>query len=193
MRKILATLAAVALAAAPAVAQGHHGARADSSRGIGMMQGQPGMMQMMHGQGGMMMGMAMGPGMVLRLQESLDLTDSQVAELETMLDSAPSSTMRQHMTQGMQVMHAASEVLTSDSPDLDAYEARLREAKEHMVLAHTAMARAGVEARQLLTPDQRERLSLARQMMHEMQPGMMGGGMMSRGMMNQGGGNSPGG
>lgn len=201
MRKTFAALVAIMLAAAPAMAQGHHGARADSSRGMGMMQGQSGMMQggmmqMMHGRSGMMMGMAMGPGMVLRLQQSLDLTDSQVTELETLRDSAR-STMRQHMMQGMQVMRAAAELLSSDSPDLDGYETRLREATNHMVLAHTAMARAAVEARQVLTPEQRERLSLARQMMHEMQPGMMGGGMMNRGkmdrgMMNQGGGSTGG-
>lgn len=193
MRKTFAALVAIMLAAAPAMAQGHHGARADSSRGMGMMQG--GMMQMMHGQSGMMMGMAMGPGMILGLQESLDLTESQVAQLETLRASAR-STMQQHMMQGMQVMRAASEHLDSDSPDLDAYEARLREATNHMVVAHTAMAGAAVEARQVLTPEQRERLSFAREMMDEMRPGMMGGGMMNRGMMdggmmNQGGGNSP--
>ena len=212
MRKTVVVLVAIVLMAAPAVAQGHHGARADSSRGMGMMQGQSGMMQsgmmqsgmmqsgmmqggmmqMMHGQSGMMMGMAMGPGMVLRLQESLELTDDQVTQLETLRDSAR-STMRQHMMQGMQVMHAASGMLSSDSPDLDAYETRLRQAADHMVLAHTAMARAAVAARQVLTPEQRERLSLARQMMHEMQPGMMGRGMMDRGQMNQDGGGSTGG
>ncbi|MFW6205697.1 MAG: Spy/CpxP family protein refolding chaperone [Gemmatimonadota bacterium] len=197
MRKTLAVLAALALMAAPAMAQGHHGARADSSRGTGMMQGHPGMMQggmmqMMHGQGGMMMGMAMGPGMVLQLRESLELTDDQVTQLEALRDSAQ-ATMRQHMMQGMQGMHAASESLSSDSPDLDAYETRLREAMNHMVLAHTAMAEAGVEARQVLTAEQRERLSLAREMMQEMRGGMMDRGMMNEGMMNQGGGNSPGG
>ncbi|MFO7892818.1 MAG: Spy/CpxP family protein refolding chaperone [Longimicrobiales bacterium] len=198
MRKTFAALVAIMLAAAPAMAQGHHGARADSSRGMGMLQGQSGMMQggmMQMMQSGMMMGMAMGPGMVLRLQESLGLTEDQVTELETLRDSAQ-STMRQHMMQGMQVMHAASEQLGSDSPDLDAYEARVREATNHMVQAHTAMARAAVEARQVLTPEQRERLALARSMMKEMRQGMMGGGMMNRGMMdrgmmNQGGGASP--
>ena len=209
MRRTLAVLAALALASAPVAAQGHHGARGDSARGMGMqgqsdmmqpgmMQGgmmQGGMMQMMGGQGGMM-GMAMGPGMVLRLQGSLELTDDQVAQLETLRDSAR-ATMRQHMMQGMQGMQAASQRLTSDSPDLEAYTAQLRESMDHMIQAHMAMARAGVEARQVLTPAQRERLSLARRMMHEMQPGMMGsgmmqGGMMNRGMMNAGGGSTGG-
>ncbi|MGK7312830.1 MAG: hypothetical protein ACN0LA_11390, partial [Candidatus Longimicrobiales bacterium M2_2A_002] len=110
MRKTLAVLAAIALVAAPAVAQGHHGARADSSRSMGMAQGQSGMMQGgmmqmmqgMHGQQGMMgggmMGMAAGPGMILQLRESLELTDDQVTQLETLRDSARSA-MRQHMMQ----------------------------------------------------------------------------------------------
>ncbi|MFO8174647.1 MAG: Spy/CpxP family protein refolding chaperone [Gemmatimonadota bacterium] len=197
MRNTLAALVAIVLATAPAMAQEHHHARADSSRGMGMMQDQSGMMQggmmqMMHGQSGMMMGMAMGPGMILRLEESLDLTENQVAELEMLRDSVQ-PTMGQHMMQGMQLMQAASAMLDSDAPDLDAYEARLREAMNHMVLAHASMARAGVEGRQVLTPEQRERLSLVRQVMDEMHSGMMGGGMMSGGMMdpgmmNQGGG-----
>ena len=202
MRRTLAVLVALVLVAAPAAAQGHHGARADSSRGMGMMQGQSGMMQggmmqMMHGQSGMMMGMVMGPGMILRMQGSLELTESQVEQLETLHDSVQ-STMRQHMMQGMRVMHAASGMLASDSPDVEAYENQLREATNHMVLAHTVMARAAVEARQVLSPEQRQQLSLARQMMHEMHPGMMDGGMrnrgmMDRGMMNPGGGGSTGG
>lgn len=56
-----------------------------------------------------------------------------------------------------------------------------------MVAAHTAMARAGVAAREVLTAEQRERLALARQMMMEMRGGMMGGGMMQGGMMQGGG------
>ena len=210
MRRTLAVLAALALATAPVAAQGHHGARGDSARGMGM-QGQPGMMQpgmmqggmmrMMGGQGGMM-GMAMGPGVVLRLQGSLELTDDQVAQLEMLRDSAR-TTMRQHMMQGMQGMRAASRLLTSDSPDLEAYAAQLRESMDHMIQAHMAMARAGVEARQVLTPEQRERLSMARRMMHEMHPGMMEsgtmeggvmeGGMMNRSMMNPDRGGSTGG
>lgn len=197
MRRTLTMLVALALAGAPAVAQGHHGAGADSSRGTSMMQGAPGMMQggmmqMMHGQGGLMMGMAMGPDMILRLRDSLELTEDQVGQLETLRDSVRSP-LRQHMVQGTVGMHAASELLTSDSPDLDAYATRLREAASHMVQAHVAMARAAVEARQVLTPEQRERLSQARQMMHELAPGMMRGDMMEGGMMNHGGGNGPGG
>ena len=88
--------------------------------------------------------------------------------------------------------------MSTGTPDLEAYEARLREATSHMVQARVAMARAGVEARQVLTPEQRDRLSFARQMMREMRPGTMGGGMMGQGMMDggmmgQGGGDGSGG
>lgn len=183
---------AAALVAAPAMAQGHHGARQDSARG-GMMQGQPGMMQGgmmqmmrgMHGQQGMMggmMGMAAGPGVILGLRESLELTEDQVTRLEALRESTRQQ-MHGHMMEGMQTMRSAWELLDSDSPDLDAYEARLREASDHMVLAHTAMARAAVEARELLTADQRERLELARSMMQEMRQGEMPQGMMEDGGM----------
>lgn len=184
-------IVAALAAAAPVTAQERPlGQLADSTAHPRMMQPgvmQPGMMQMMqrmHGQGGMMglmeggmMGMAGGPAMILRLEESLELTDDQVERLEAIRESARSG-MRQHMMQGMQSMQAAQELLAGDSPDLDAYEERLREAANHMVLAHTAMAGATVEARGLLTPEQRERLALARRMMQEMRGGMMQGSMM---------------
>lgn len=199
MKRMLAGLIIVAaLAAAPVAAQERPlGQRADSTHHPGMMQ--PGMMQMMHpammqmmqrmhGQNGMMgsgmMGMAGGPAMILRLAESLDLTDDQVERLEALRDSAQSG-MRQHMMQGMQAMQTARELVEGESPDLGTYEETLREAANHMVLAHTAMARAAVEARGLLTPQQRDRLALARSMMQEMRAGMMQGMMMPDMMQGQ--------
>jgi len=149
------------------------------------------MMQGMHGQAGMMgsmgmmgdgmMGMVGGPAMILRLEQSLDLTEAQVERLKALQESAQAG-MRQHMMQGMQGMRAAQELLAGESPDVAAYEERLREAANHMVLAHTAMARAAVEARGLLTPQQQDRLALARTMMQEMRAGTMQG-MMMPGMM----------
>lgn len=161
----------------------------------------PGMLQRMHGMGGpgSMMGMmaggmmrtAGGPAMILGLEESLELTDDQVARLEALHESAQTE-MRQHRMQGMQTMRSAQELLEGESPDLSAYEERLREAANHMVLAHTAMARAGVDARALLTPEQRERLALARTMMQETRAGMreevMMPGMMQRRDSRQEGG-----
>lgn len=191
MKRTVAGLTIVAaLAAAPVAAQERPlGQRADSMHHPGMMH--PGMMQMMqrmHGQarmmgmmGGGMMGMAGGPAMILRLEESLELTDDQVERLDALRERAQSG-MRQHMMQGMQAMHAAQELLQGNSPDVGAYEERLREAANHMVLGQTAMARAALEARALLTPQQQDRLALARSIMQEMGAGMMQG-MMMPGMM----------
>lgn len=188
MRNVMTALTVMAaLVAAPAMAQEHHGAQQDTARaGMEMMQG--GMMQGMHGQQGMMGGMmemAAGPGMILRLQESLDLSEDQVAKLEALQESTRQE-MHPHMMQGMQAMRSASDLLDSDSPDLGAYEAQLREGTNHMVLAHITMAQAAVDARELLTANQRERLALARSMMKEMRQGEMPQGMMG-GMHGSGG------
>lgn len=187
---------AAALIGAPVAAQERPaGAPADTSRRAGHMQpgmmqpgmpgGMTGMMQAMHGQGGMM-GMAAGPAMVLRLRESLELTDAQVERLEALRDTAQSQA-RQHMAQGMQAMHSAGERLSTASPDLEAYEAQLREAAEHIILAHTVMARAAVRAREVLTPEQLQRVDLARKMMQELQQGMMESPMPPGGMPGPGG------
>ena len=190
MKRTLAglTIAAALTSAVPLAAQERPlGQPADSAGQRGMMAPgmkemmSPRMMQRMHGMGGPggrtgmmdggMMGMAAGPAMLLRLEESLELTHDQVARLEALHESARTE-MRQHMMQGMQTMRSAQELLDGDSPEFSDYEARLREAANHMVLAHTAMARAAVDARALLTPEQQERLALARTMMQEMRGSM---------------------
>ncbi|MGM0669164.1 MAG: Spy/CpxP family protein refolding chaperone [Gemmatimonadota bacterium] len=129
--------------------------------GSGMMQG--GMMQ-----GGMMdMGMAGGAGMILSLEESLDLSEDQVQRLEEMQESIRDE-VQQHTSQAMEAGQAAMEALQSDTPDLGTYEESLREAADHSILAHTAMARSDVEARQLLTAEQQKDLAFTRSMMMEM-------------------------
>lgn len=220
MRTIMAVMMAAALMAAPAGAQQHaHGQAADSSGTMGMMQagmmqghcamtpgGMMGMMRgmmqggMMEGRPGMMQGgmmqsgmmeMAGGPGMILGLEESLNLSDSQVEALKEMKESMGAE-VQQHMMQGMQARQAAVETLQAESPDLDAYEEKLREAVNHMVLAHTAMARGDAEARQQLTADQLEKLAFSKNMMMEMCRGGMSGGMMKGGTMSGGHPNTPG-
>lgn len=195
-RTIAGLVAAVALAAGPVAAQEQP---ADTSRGMGMVQpgmmqpgmmqgGMMGMMQGMHGQAGMMggmMGMAGGPTLMLRLQESLELSEDQVERLEVLRDSAQAG-MRTHMMRAMQSVSAAGELLSTPAPDLEAYEAALREAADHMVVGHTVAARVAVEARQVLSPEQRERLDLAIDMVREMRSGMGQGSMMPG--MGQGGG-----
>jgi Spy/CpxP family protein refolding chaperone len=176
---------ALALVAAPVAGQERMREHAaDTSRAMmhdGTMQsGMSGMMQMMqrmHGQDGMMGGGMGGPMMILRLEESLELSESQVERLKAIQEAAQTD-MRQHMMQGMQAMRGAQTLLDGDSPDLDAYEAKLKEAADQMVRAHASMATAAVEARQVLDAGQREKLALARAMMKEMHGGMMQGGMM---------------
>jgi Spy/CpxP family protein refolding chaperone len=182
-RTIAGLVAAVALAAGPLAAQEQP---ADTSGGMGMMQGgmmQGGMMQMMqgmHGQAGMMggmMGMAGGPALMLRLQESLELSEDQVERLEALRDSAQAG-MHSHMMQAMQSVSVAGEVLAAPSPDLEAYEAALREAADHVVVGHTVAAQVAVHARQVLNAEQRERLDLALDRVREMGSGMGPGPMM---------------
>lgn len=172
MRMMSMITMTVALAAAPAMAQeAHPDGRAD-------------MMQVMHGQGGMM-GRDAGPGMILKLKESLELTDDQVKRLMTIQKEAQAG-MQQHMMAGMKAMQAADKLLDVASPDFAAYEVAMRGAANHMVLAHTGMARADVEARQVLTADQRNHLTLARKMMKEMKEGAEKAAMMKEGMMKDG-------
>ncbi len=196
MGRMTAGLMAAALVATPLAAQEHPmGPPGDTTR-MGVMRpgGTMGMMGMMHGSGpgvmgmmsghmmgGAMMGLAGGPAMMLRLEETLELTERQVEQLEPLRDSATAA-MRQHMMQGMQSVRSAGELLASASPDMEAYEARLREAADHMVQGHLVQARSAAAAREILSPEQRERLDLVRTLLREMREGM-GAGSMMEGMM----------
>jgi Spy/CpxP family protein refolding chaperone len=129
-----------------------------------------------------MAGMTSSPAMILNLRQSLGLTDEQIDRLEALRDNVRSE-VRQNMMQGMQTMRAAQELLEAESPDLTVYQERLREAANDMVLARTAMAQAAVEARALLTTEQRDQLALARRMFHEIRGGTANG-MMGPGFMH---------
>jgi|GEM_PF-1872633 len=117
----------------------------------------------------------------LSLRESLDLTAEQVTRLMA-LQASSQAEMSNHMAAHMQGMQSAAAIGESAAPDLTAYEASLRAAANHLVLAHLAMARADADARGVLTPMQRDRLVLARRVMKEMHAGMMM--EMKAGMMN---------
>lgn len=148
----------------------------DGMMGDGMMGS--GMMQMM-GQGmGMMPTGGPGPQMILRMEESLGLTDEQVTRLEEIRDEF-SGAQRQHMTAAMSAHQEARQAVQGDAPDFDAYEEALGHASEHMVQGHLAMARAAAESRDVLTEEQRTRLQEGMGMMQ----GMMGGSGMGDGMM----------
>ncbi len=175
MRTLNMLAMAVTLTATPAMAQGTQpDTRHDMTQ---MTRGQGGMMMMM---GDGMMGMDAGPTMILKLRESLALSADQVQRLTTMQEAAQSG-MQQHMMEGMHAMQAAENLLAGASPDLKAYEASMRDAANHMVLMHTGMARVEMEARQVLTAQQRDHLTLARKMMKEMKEGMEKESMMKDG------------
>jgi Spy/CpxP family protein refolding chaperone len=141
--------------------------------------GQPMQMPMM-----MQMPMTgMSPGMLLRMREHLGLTDEQVRRLEAVQGRAQAA-HRQHMPAAMAPMHEAMGILQGERPDFAQYEAKLRQAAEHLVAAHVAMARAMVEARAVLTAEQQGRLRGGMSMMHEMMREhmqQMMGGMMGAG------------
>lgn len=161
MKTIVAMTVALAAMAAPAVAQqqGH----AQHGQGMHDMQGMQGMEHCMKMMGGP------PPAMVLQHQDDLGLSADQVSRLEALKEEAGSGA---HMTEVMAAHTRAAEALEGDAPDWTAYETALRAAADHMVQAHTAMAKAAVAADDLLTPAQREQLS---GMSHGM-GGMMGGG-----------------
>lgn len=200
-RAMMAAAVLMGALAAPAGAQQHqHGQEAAG----GMMESCP-MMQTMHGQmmmGGMdgmdmqgmqgvqgqmmgpgMMGMmgAMhgGPDMILRSSQALALTPAQTEQLEALREQVRSE-HQEHMQAAMAAHRKAAAALDGDEADLDAYTAALNDAADHMVVAHVAMARSTLDARGILTPEQRDKLGDVMGDMHDMD-GMKGGKMRSGG------------
>jgi len=143
-----------------------------------------------------MMTMHAGPGMVLALAEPLELSDAQLERIQAIHEETQ-QTVWQHMRQAMQVMQDAADLVRGEARDLDAYEARLRDAADHGVLGHMARARAMAQVYDILSAEQRETLETGVGMMvylmqnrPAMMPGMMMPGMMEsmmpgmmRGMM----------
>jgi Spy/CpxP family protein refolding chaperone len=181
MRRTTLLAAAALLAAMPAAGQeGQHA--------------MPMMQDPMHACMAMMGGPP--PAMLLHHREALGLTDDQVSRLEA-LGTQEGQPAMPHMQPAMQAHHAAAELLKADAPDFAAYEAKLREAADHMVLGHVAMARTAVAARQILTAEQRTKLETLRpagmekmqhdpaamERMHETRPHNRDGEQMHAGMM----------
>ena len=116
-----------------------------------------GMMPMMHQGMGMMATGGPSPTALLYMQDDLELTDRQVTALEAIRDDAQAQ-MQGRMSAMMSAHGAAADALEGASPDLDSYEGNLRTAADLMVQSHLAMARSALEARDVLTPEQREML-----------------------------------
>jgi len=202
-RTMIATAALIGTLAVPAGAQQHQHGQAQGQE-PGSMMACPMMQQMMQAMHGPMMGgmegadmqgmrgqmmdsgmmgpgmmgaMHAGPGTILQSAEELALTDGQVERLEA-LQERTREEHQGHM-QAMRGAHeAASAALEGDAPDLDAYATALNEAADLMVTAHVAMTRSALEARDVLTPEQRETLAGIMGDMHGMHGGMMSGGTM---------------
>ncbi|HZD04157.1 MAG TPA: hypothetical protein VE173_04540, partial [Longimicrobiales bacterium] len=77
----------------------------------------------------------------------------------------------------------AASALQEDSPDVDAYQAALQQAADHMVAARVAGARASLDAWNVLTAQQQQEVTDAMSTMGAMYHGMMGGAGMGWGMM----------
>ncbi len=131
--------------------------------------------QAMHGGEAMMMRHP-GPGMLLRMEEALGLTEDQVAELEAMHAEARDA-MQAHREAARTARTGAHEAMMADSPDLDAFQAAMEEAAMHDVQATVAMARVHLQANEVLTPEQQETLGARMKEMHE---NMQGEGMQHR-------------
>lgn len=189
MRRLMAALVTLALAAAPAAAQQGQPMRHPGMQG-------PGMAGSMMGRGTMGMGMH-GPGMILALKTSLGLSDAQVQQIEKIRDDTR-ATVHKNMQAAMQAHQAAMQALMTDNPDVGAYQKNLQQAANDFVAAQVAMAQSYVNARKALTAAQLQKLDEGAAMIHELfsHRGMMGGrgwmgssgmGGWMNGRMGQGG------
>jgi hypothetical protein len=98
------------------------------------------------------------PTMLIHHAEDLALTAEQQGRV-TELARTSQASCEQHLQAAATSHHAAAALLNQDSPDISAYEAKLREAVDHLLQAHVTVIKAGAEARAVLTPAQREKLS----------------------------------
>ena len=199
--RVLTLVAALLIAAPGLVAQEEPETERPHREHRGMMQGMQEMhgMQRMHGQrmhgmhqrgmrGGGMMPMpagAPGPMLLLRAREALDLTDQQVERIES-LHADLREAHGAHMEQARAAQARAREALRGDTPDLDAAEAALEEAAAHRIQAHMTMARGHLRARDVLTEEQRTRLSQALEMMRSLRPERPAGPRAPHGPMPMG-------
>lgn len=127
-----------------------------------------GMMGMM----GMMRAAGSSPDALLVAGERLQLTDGQKAELERLTASAHEEHQR-HMSAAMEAHREATSLLDASAPDMTAYAARLEAAAQHMARAHVARTRASLDARGVLTDDQRVLVEEGMGLVGAMMCGMM--------------------
>ncbi len=115
-------------------------------------------------------------------------------EQEAKVDDLVAEARREHaaaMQSAMSAQSDAAAALAEATPDLAAYEQMMKQAASRMVDGQMAMARAAVEARALLTPEQRAKLPESAQLMNTMMCGMMGAGSPVHHGPGQGGAEPP--
>jgi len=126
-------------------------------------------------------GMASLPAGLLAAAEQLGLSADQKTRLESIATTARENGVSQ-MQAARQARQQAAQALNGNAPDLDAYAKALHTASDHMVQAQVAMAKASLDARAVLTPEQRTRLQNGMALAGEMACGMAGyGGAMHGG------------
>ncbi|HKJ02928.1 MAG TPA: Spy/CpxP family protein refolding chaperone [Longimicrobiales bacterium] len=133
------------------------------------------MMGQVGGHGVMDMTQWMGPtpAAVLGAAESLQLTPDQKTRLEE-LAKTTNENLQAHMQAAMAAHQKASEALTGDTPDLQAYQRGLQEAAGHMVQAQVAETRGSLDAGAVLTAEQRTEMQESIALMRSMMCGTMG-------------------
>lgn len=144
--------------------------------GHGMMGGMAAGQGMMGGTGamGMMPAGGASPAALLRAGDELALTPDQKTRLEA-LANEPGEGRQTHMQAAMAARTRATKALSADAPDLQAYQNALEEAASRMVEVHVAVARAALDARAVLTPEQRSKIGEGMRLMGSMMCGGMGG------------------
>lgn len=152
--------------------EGHAGMMAGGS-----MEGMSGMQHMdrMSGMMSMMQGMGLGPAALLGAADRLQLSPAQKSRLGALAEKAAQE-HQGHMQAIMAAHQDGAEALKATAPDLDAYQRTLEVAADHMVQAHMAMTRATIEARGVLTEEQRGQVQEGLTLMGSMMCGAMGGG-----------------
>lgn len=170
---LVATALLVAGAAAGVAAQERRDSVADRG-GMGMM-GMMGMMAMMD-EGPMMRATRPGPAAALKHREALGLADAQVARLERLTNEA--SKARDEAMERMRELHREIRAAT-EADRFDA--AAIRAAWERMGKVHAdwgvTLSRSARATRDVLTPEQREKLA-------SLSSGMMGDHAMMMKMMD---------
>jgi hypothetical protein len=97
------------------------------------------------------------PTMLLHHAQEIGLTAEQQEKVSELARTSQAS-CEQHLEAAAGSHKAAAALLGQDSPDVAAYQARLRETLDHILQGHVAVIKAGIEAKALLAPDQRDKL-----------------------------------